>query len=515
MKKYFIVIISLLFFVGFLVLAEDLSEIGYPVPELGDCSSQEKCKVYCDDISHLEECINFAERHSLIPLEELEESKKIITAINKGIEPPPCNSKAECDIYCSEPEHMEMCVAFAEAAGVLSPEELEEAKKVLSGIKKGVKHPNCRGKEQCDIYCCGPAHMEECVSFAEAAGLISPSEAIMMRKTGGESPGGCCGKKACDAYCDDPAHMQECIRFANKYGLMPKKEAEMAMKMLEAGLTGGPGGCNSQEECNAYCNDLAHMQECIDFALKAGFITEEEAEQSLKMTELGITTGPGNCQSKEECEIYCENPDNIQECIGFGEKMGIITSKEKETMIQGGPGGCMGEKECESYCKDPIHIEECIKFGTEQGFISPEEAEEMIKGGHEFPTEGEILPGEMPLPKEGFYGPGGCITKEECEAYCSQPEHFEECGFQRGELMKTPGEHIPPPEEIEPYKSEPMKTPGEHIPPPEEVKSSEETIPIIPSSEEKPIIEEKAPQTFLDLLPKFLADMIAIFLETK
>ncbi len=455
-------------FFSVLVLAQD--EIEFPVPELGNCASMEECKIYCDNIYHLKECVIFAEKHNLIPAEELEEVKKVIAAMDRGVEPPPCNTRAECDIYCSEPEHMEICVAFAEEAGVLSPEELEEAKKVLSGIKKGAEHPNCRGKAQCDIYCCGPAHMEECVSFAEAAGLISPQEAIMMRKTGGESPGGCCGKEVCDAYCDDPAHMGECIRFAKKYGLMPKKEIEKAEKMLEAGLTGGPGGCKGQAECDAYCNDLSHMQECVDFAVKAGFMTQEEAQNVKKMAEMGLTSGPGACQGKEECEAYCQNPDNMEECMEFGEKMGMISSEEKDMMMQGGPGGCMGKEECESYCKDPAHIEECIKFGVEQGFISPEEAEEMIKEiyehGPSIKEKGGMPPEGMPSPKEEFYGPGGCETKEECEQYCSQPENFEECGKPSGGEMKPPEEYMPPAGETEPYKGEFHK--GEN-PPEEEI----------------------------------------------
>lgn len=470
MKKYFLIIISLSLFGFFSVLVLAQDEIEFPVPELGNCASMEECKIYCDNIYHLKECVIFAEKHNLIPAEELEEVKKVIAAMDRGVEPPPCNTKAECDIYCSEPEHMEICVAFAEEAGVLSPEELEEAKKVLSGIKKGAEHPNCRGKAQCDIYCCGPAHMEECVSFAEAAGLISPQEAIMMRKTGGESPGGCCGKEVCDAYCDDPAHMGECIRFAKKYGLMPKKEIEKAEKMLEAGLTGGPGGCKGQAECDAYCNDLSHMQECVDFAVKAGFMTQEEAQNVKKMAEMGLTSGPGACQGKEECEAYCQNPDNMEECMEFGEKMGMISSEEKDMMMQGGPGGCMGKEECESYCKDPAHIEECIKFGVEQGFISPEEAEEMIKEiyehGPSIKEKGGMPPEGMPSPKEEFYGPGGCETKEECEQYCSQPENFEECGKPSGGEMKPPEEYIPPAGETEPYKGEFHK--GEN-PPEEEI----------------------------------------------
>ena len=473
MKKYFLIIISLSLFTLFAVLVLAQDEINYPVPELGNCESQEECKIYCDDISHLEECIIFAEEHNLIPAEELEETKKILAAIKKGITPPPCNTKVECDIYCSEPEHMEMCVAFAEEAGVLSPEELAEAKKVLSAIKKGATHPNCRGKTECDIYCCGPAHMEECVSFAEAADLISAAEAIMIRKTGGDSPGGCCGKQACDAYCDNPEHMKECMQFAKKYGLMPKGEIEKAEKMLEAGLTEGPGGCKGQAECNAYCNDLSHMQECIDFAVKAGFMTEEEAENAKKMAELGLTTGPGGCQGKEECDAFCENPDNMEECIEFGEKMGMISPEEKEMMMQGGPGGCMGKEECENYCKGPDHAEECIKFGVEQGFMTPEEGEQMIKEMQQQQQEQqqyqeqEQQQQQEQYQEQEHYGPPEGEMKLEEEPYKGE---FQENKPPEGEFHEEkPAEEKPTIEETPPASEE---TTGETVPTKEKRESS-------------------------------------------
>ena len=68
-------------------------------------------------------------------------------AIEKGIKPPACRNKKQCDSYCASPEHMEECLTFAEAAGFIPPEELDEAKKVLEAIKKGVKPPACRGKK--------------------------------------------------------------------------------------------------------------------------------------------------------------------------------------------------------------------------------------------------------------------------------------------------------------------------------------------------------------------------------
>jgi len=198
--------------------------------------------------------------------------------------------------------------------------------------------------------------------------------------------------------------MEECIKFSLEYGFMSQEEAEDALKMLEAGLTGGPGGCQGKEKCDAFCNDLANMKECIEFSVKAGFMTSEEAEQALKMAELGIIGGPGGCQGEEECRAFCDNPDNMEVCLDFAVKIGDMTLEEKEQILKGGPGGCRGQ-ECETYCDDPAHSKECIEYAVEQGFITPEEAEAMMAPpppGEMPPKEKEMPPpeGEMPPPEE-------------------------------------------------------------------------------------------------------------------
>lgn len=257
----------------------------------GGCRGQAECSAYCDEISHIEECIAFAEKHNLIPPEELKEAKKVAAAIGRGIRPPNCRGKTDCDIYCSQPENMEECLNFAIAAGLIPPEEMEEVQKVLDVLRKGVKPPPCRGKAECEEYCSVPEHFEECIVFAEAAGFISSEEAAMARKTGGKGPGNCRGKEECQAYCEDPAHAEECINFALEYGFMSPEEAEQAKKMLAAGLTAGPGGCKGKEECEAYCNDITHTEECVDFALKAGFMSPEEAERMREMMGKGPPAG--------------------------------------------------------------------------------------------------------------------------------------------------------------------------------------------------------------------------------
>src|SRR3989344_3126379 len=174
----------------------------------GGCQGQTECEAYCDNITHIEECITFAERYGLIPPEELTEAKKVAAAIKSGVNPPNCRNKRDCDVYCSQPQNMEECLIFAEAAGLIPLDELTDAKKALEAVRKGAKPPPCRGRAECDTYCSAPENLEGCLIFAEAAGFISPEEAAMARRTGGKGPGGCRGKEACEAYCEDPSNAE-------------------------------------------------------------------------------------------------------------------------------------------------------------------------------------------------------------------------------------------------------------------------------------------------------------------
>ena len=211
----------------------------------GNCRGQAQCQTYCDDINNIEECLVFGEEHGLIPADELADGKKVMAAIKQGIKPPNCRSKKECDVYCGQSENMEECLVFGEAAGLIPAEELGEARKVLAAVKKGAKLPGCRGKAECDLYCSQDEHFQECLDFAEAAGFISPEEAVMIRKTGGKGPGGCRGKEVCEAYCEDPINAEVCVDFAEKAGFMNPEEAERArqgMEMMQQQRSSGPEG---------------------------------------------------------------------------------------------------------------------------------------------------------------------------------------------------------------------------------------------------------------------------------
>ena len=162
-------------------------EISYPVAELGNCADKAACKTYCDEQANIDACLSFAEKNNLMSKEEIKVAKNFKKTGMTG--PGGCKGKDECKAYCNGPDHMDECITFAEKNGMMSSEQLGEAKKVKAAIAKGIKPPACGGKEACDVYCSSAEHVEECVGFGEAAGIISKEDAGKIRKKGDKGTG--------------------------------------------------------------------------------------------------------------------------------------------------------------------------------------------------------------------------------------------------------------------------------------------------------------------------------------
>ncbi len=478
-------------------------DIQYPVSDLGGCKNETECRSYCDNANRATECFAFAKKYNLISDEEAKETADKFLNVRNG--PGGCNSGASCEEYCSSIDRLDECIAFAEETGYYSGDELAEARKFQELVKSGAQFPGrCTERNSCEIYCSDASHMEECLNFAETSGFMPQEEIDEARKfmklmQEGESPGGCNSKEQCENYCSEDGNIEECIAFAEKAGVMTKEEAEMARKVGGK----GPGGCHSKSQCEAYCE--ANSEECFNFAKEHGLISESDLEQmregmklfrdgldkmppeavqcmkeaageenfnrmvngepvfdrslegkmkscfsqvtnslgqhlddippeaaqciinaigedglqKLKDGELdknldfdsldicfknlqasfgggsnfgaGGFSGPGGCTNTEECTAFCQA--NPEECQGFGPPGGGGPAGGGFS----GPGGCSSVDECTAYCEENFEDEEC------QAFI----------GG----------PGGSPGGPgggggSGFSGPGGCTNPEECQSYC-------------------------------------------------------------------------------------------------
>lgn len=415
----------------------------------GGCRGKDECEAYCGNTDRIDECIAFAEKNDMIPPEELAEAKKIQAAIKRGVKPPPCGNKKACDVYCDSPEHMEECVTFGIEAGFIQGKELEDVQKMLAAVKRGVKPPPCKGKEACDEYCSSPDNMEVCMNFALEAGFMNEQEKADSQKMlqalkKGIKPPACKGKEECDAYCAEESHFEECTNFAVAAGFMSEKDAAMARK------TGGksPGNCKGKEECEAFCNNPDNQETCFNFAKEHGLIPEEdlrqmeEGKQKFKESLTQMPPEVADCfkslvgeEMFEKFKTGAAMPsekigDQMRQCF---EKMG------PSSRGPGGPGAMPpgGEGECCRCCPPEVEIciDACCPCPREEtgpgGCKTPEECQQKFQ-----PGPGAINPGGQMMPQQA--GPGGCKGPDECRVYCeSHPEECKNSGSD-GERQFTP-----------------------------------------------------------------------------
>ncbi len=430
----------------------------------GGCVGKDSCEEYCNDISHIDECISFAEKNNLIPPEELEEAKKVQAAIKRGIKPPPCGNKKQCDVYCSETEHMEECVTFGIEAGFIQGKELEDVKKMLAAIKKGVKPPPCKGKQACDEYCSNPDHMEICMNFAIEAGFMGEEEKADAQKMlqalkKGIKPPACRGKEECDIYCAEESHFEECMKFAEAAGFMSPEEAEMARK------TGGksPGGCKGKEECEAFCNNPDNQEVCFNFAKEHGLISEtdlRQMEEGKQGFQESLNQAPAQVIECLNSAVGAEQMEKFRSGVAMppreiGDKMRECFEKSMPQMPPGapgaggsmppagpadggagggpgnmapgttGPGGCASPEECQKYCES--NPEACKNFQMPTQPMIPGGAP--MQGYNPMPCEGEnCLPPSPPSGGQQYQPPQpGSAPLMPCEGEnCPPPPQSQE-----------------------------------------------------------------------------------------
>jgi hypothetical protein len=325
---------------------------------------------------------------------------------------------------------------------------------------------NCESREACHEYCNIEENRLACIEFAKSQKIYSNEKADRMAelekfKQGMESafkdtPGGCVAPRECDAYCRIEDHLDECLAYSVKIGHATQEEVG---KIKEKANKGGPGGCKSKETCKNYCQMPKNRSQCNQFLVDEGKLTPEEAqfaEEAMREAEelknqkpaevnqekaaeiLKTEAGPGGCKNVQECSKYCGGPEHMEECLSFAQKKNLIDpenlEKVKKLMSMGGPGGCRGQEECKAYCDNEEHRDECMNFSLQAGTMTQEQYDRMnkLREMMDKTSRPKIAP------------PGGCKTDEECNQYCSNSSHIEECidyarggGRISGEIIKN------------------------------------------------------------------------------
>lgn len=384
------------------VLAASSADIKFPVVELNNCKSEADCRAFCDKPENAKSCLSFARKYNLLSESELKKAEKLAEVKNG---PGGCNSQKSCESFCNDINNIDECLSFAEKNELMDQGQLEEAKKVQGAIKRGAKLPGgCSDKNSCDSYCSNPDNADGCLAFAEDAGIISQEELVEARRIlplmkRGEAPGACKSKGACEAYCEDESHAEECISFAEKAGFISKEEADIVKK------TGGrgPGGCRGRA-CKSFCEDPANQEVCFEFAKENGLIKEEDLQRMQQGSDLirrDLGKAPPEIKECIEAVLGPGGLDKLESGKPFGgrdigEKMKSCYEKFipqgfgqfKEGGEFAGPGGCKSFEECSSYCQTNQEDESCKKFvppgmrggRSDGGFSGESQGDEQIRG---------------------------------------------------------------------------------------------------------------------------------------
>ncbi len=412
MKKLFILLAVIM--LASLNLA--YASIEYPVAELDNCKNQQACEAYCDVSNNIEACVNYAEKAGLMTSQEIAEARKIMPFLIGGTTPGSCKNQRECDAYCDNEANLNECIDFAVKAGMMDASEAEMAKKM------GGKGPGGCKREECKTYCEDESHIQECVDFAVQNGMMDASEAEIVKKTGGKGPGNCKGKEECDNFCKQPENMQTCIDFAVQYGMMTEEEAEMVKK------SGGtsPGNCKSKEECDAFCSSEQGREVCLEWSKEHGMISDEEYQKTKQGNQGGGWSGPGGCKTESECKAYCEAEGHMQECMDASLKSGFMTQEQYNEQMANWVKSQEEMRQAEQQRQEGMMPKDTQTPGdyqeTQPGNYQPSQEIPQTEQAGQMPAGEQVPQGEMMQPGGGSGGsssgdmtggsPGGTTSGE-------------------------------------------------------------------------------------------------------
>ena len=155
--------------------AREFERLGGKGP--GGCTSKDSCESYCENPEHMRQCLDFAKQAGMMNSEELQEAEKVAAYLDGGgTMPGGCRGEKKCRAYCEDTAHAEECVAFATKAGFMSEKEAGMFKKT------GGKGPgDCRGRA-CEAYCQDESHREACIAFAIENDLMSEEDKQNMEQ---------------------------------------------------------------------------------------------------------------------------------------------------------------------------------------------------------------------------------------------------------------------------------------------------------------------------------------------
>lgn len=195
--------------------------------------------------------------------------------------------------------------------------------------KYGITFPiaelgNCESYQTCKAYCDKPTSANACISFAKAKGFYkeeSVSIRVPVDLSVAQKELGCSSASSCREFCDKRDNWLVCKKFAEKYGLTSQGTAFTSKKDVEVLEEAKKElGCNSPDQCWAYCEKEESFRKCAEFAQKKGL--EGGDDEAFEVMKPAMKAKLG-CDSIESCTAVCNNPINLPKCMEFAKQMGF------------------------------------------------------------------------------------------------------------------------------------------------------------------------------------------------
>ncbi|MCL4384099.1 hypothetical protein M1116_01470 [Patescibacteria group bacterium] len=352
MKK-FILVSGFMFFLAAAI--KPVQAVSFPIPELGNCQSKSDCKSYCDKPENVAKCSDYGVAHGLMTAQDARRAKAISQTSNG---PGGCKDMDSCSSFCDRPENVSSCLDYASKHNLMSSDDLDKARKVASVITGGGSTPGgCRTPQSCKSYCDNDSHRDECIGFAQRAGLISAQEAAGVNGMGDKlkngGPGGCKTKEQCAAYCQDQAHGEECAKFFGDSGDHGQPPPEGDKNKPPKG--NGGAVCSTIEECKAFCANPANAEACKNVVIKDGGQSGPEKSGDIGKLRDNFAQMPEESQNCIRQTIGSDNydlimsgqmpktainSDSLQSCFAQGvqeHEQKLMPTKKPDDSDMGGP----------------------------------------------------------------------------------------------------------------------------------------------------------------------------------
>lgn len=174
----------------------------FPIAQLGNCTSYQDCKTYCDDPTHTDACVAYAKEKGFYKEGNLDTNQTAVLAAAKTTLG--CDSLDSCRTFCQQVANATACAAFAKAHNLQGGSSTVQS----SVLQKAQQVLGCNSEDSCKTFCEQDANKTACANFAKDNNLHGGDTTV--------GPGGCSSESSCKTYCSDPIHFQVCSQFMDE-----------------------------------------------------------------------------------------------------------------------------------------------------------------------------------------------------------------------------------------------------------------------------------------------------------